>query len=178
MMDIETVTNCEEVELYQNGKVMGRHKTADFSNNTIVWHLPYGRGTLTAKGYNGGKEVCEHSIHTTTGITGLTAEPDRGTLKADGQDLSHITITLRDDAGHRVQVDERTVKVKVSGDGRLLAVDSGELRVPTDSFDRDEVLTQYGRALAVVQSTRKAGVIHIEVLCDGLPTQSLDIPTR
>ena len=66
----------------------------------------------------------------------------------------------------------------MSGDGRLLAVDSGELRVPTDSFDRDEVLTQYGRALAVVQSTRKAGVIRVEVTCDGLPTQTLEITTR
>lgn len=178
MMDIETVTNCEEVELYQNDRLMGRHKTSDFTNNTIIWHLPYSPGSLTAKGYIAGKEVCEHSIYSTTETVGLTAEPDRRELKADGQDLSHITITLRDEAGHRVQVDERTVKVRVSGDGRLLAVDSGELRVPTDSFDRDEVLTQYGRALAVVQSTRKAGVIRVEVTCDGLPTQTLEITTR
>ena len=108
----------------------------------------------------------------------MTAEPDREALKADGQDLSHITITLRDAAGHRVQVDERTVKVRVSGEGRLLAVDSGELRVPTDSFDRDEVLTQYGRALAIIQSTRKTGVIRVEISCDGLPTQTLEITTR
>lgn len=178
MMEIESVTNCEEVELYQNGRLMGRHKTADFKNNTIIWNLPYCTGSLTAKGINGGEVVCEHSIYSTTEITEMTAQPDRTAIKADGQDLSHITIALVDKDGHRVQVDDRIVKVKVSGDGRLLAVDSGELRVPTESFDRDEVLTQYGRALAVVQSSRKAGTIYVDITCEGLPSQHLEISTR
>ena len=133
---------------------------------------------MTAKGFIAGEEVCTYSIYSTTEITALTAEPDRTVLKADGQDLSHIVLTLRDAAGHRVQVDERTVKVRVTGAGRLLAVDSGELRVPTDSFARDEVLTQYGRALAIVQSAREPGVIHVEVSCVGLPPQTLEIPVR
>ena len=32
-------------------------KTADFTNNTIIWNIPYRPGTLEAKGYNDGKEV-------------------------------------------------------------------------------------------------------------------------
>ena len=178
MMDIETVTNCDEVELYQNDRLMGRHKTSDFANNTIIWHLPYSPGSLTARGYINGEMVCEHSIYSTTEIVSFTSEPDRIEICADGQDLSHIVVTLRDKDGHRVQVDEKLVKVKVTGDGRLMAVDSGELRVPTDSFDRDEVLTQYGRALVVVQSTRKSGVIHVEISVDGLKSQKIDIVTR
>ena len=178
MMDVETVTNCEEVELYKDDKIMGRHKTSDFKNNTIMWHLPYSRGRLTAKGYNGGELVCEDNIYTTTEITSFTAEPDREILMADGQDLSHITVTVVDAEGHRVQVDERLVKVTVSGEGRLLAVDSGELRVPTDSFDRNEVLTQFGRALVVVQSSRISGTITVEISVDGVGSKTLILSSR
>ena len=178
MMDIETVTNCEEVELYQNGRVMGRHKTADYPNNTILWHLPYGPGSLTAKAYIGGEVVAEHSIFTTRGIAGFRAESDRSQLKADGQDLAHIVITLTDPDGHRVQVEERQVRVSVEGDGRLLALDNGELRVAGDSFARDAVPTQFGRALAIVQAGRHGGSITVTVRIDGLGESQLEIPVR
>ena len=178
IMDIETVTNCDEVELYQNDRLMGRHKTADFDNNTIMWHLPYSPGTLTAKGYINGNLECESSIHTTYEIVDFSVEPDRAILKADGQDLSHIVVTLLDKNGHRVQVDERVVHVEVSGQGSLKAVDSGELRVSSDSFDRDEVLTQFGRVLAIVQSHRQPGKITIKVTEEEVGSKTIEIQTK
>ena len=50
VMEIRTTTNCESVELFLNGNSMGRHKTANFTNNTIVWYLPYNPGNWKLKG--------------------------------------------------------------------------------------------------------------------------------
>ncbi|MFR5758239.1 MAG: DUF4982 domain-containing protein [Bacteroides cellulosilyticus] len=63
-MEIRTTTNCESVELFLNGNSMGRHKTANFTNNTIVWYLPYNPGKLEAKGYNGETEVASYRLIT------------------------------------------------------------------------------------------------------------------
>ncbi len=177
MMDIETVTNCEEVELYHNGKKMGRHKTADFTNNTIIWHIPYNPGTLTAKGYDDNELVAEYTICTTDEIVDFIIEPDRTVLDADGQDLSHMTVTLVDKNGNRVQNDDRMVYVSVQGKGRLLAVDSGELRVE-DSFDRESVKTQYGRALAIVQSLRDSGSMTVTITVEGLGIKQVNLSSK
>lgn len=72
-----------------------------------------------------------------------------------------------------MQNDERTVKVRVEGGATLMAVDSGELRVPADSFDRNEVLTQYGRALAVVRTTRDSNPATVTVSVEGLGTKTV-----
>ena len=80
-----------------NGKSMGKQKTADFTNNTIIWNIPYRPGTLEAKGYNDGKEVAAYQLATSKDTDSLTLTPDRTMIKADGQDLSHIAIQLYDD---------------------------------------------------------------------------------
>ena len=177
VIEIRTITNCEEVELFFDGKLMGRKKTADFDNNTILWYLPYKHGKLEAVGYNGGKEACRHALVNTGGTTQAAVTPDRATIKADGQDLSHITVELRDKDGNLVQTDDRRVTVTVEGEGRLRGVDNGDVRrekcAVTNSLD-----TYFGRALIVVQSTRKAGRIRVTVNVEGVDTPyTVDLTT-
>ena len=177
VIEIRTITNCEEVELFFDGKLMGRKKTADFDNNTILWYLPYKHGKLEAVGYNGGKEACRHALVNTGGTTQAAVTPDRAIIKADGQDLSHITVELRDKDGNLVQTDDRRVTVTVEGEGRLRGVDNGDVRrekcAVTNSLD-----TYFGRALIVVQSTRKAGRIRVTVNVEGVDTPyTVDLTT-
>ena len=87
-------------------------------------------------------------------------------------------MTLVDDRGHRVQIDEREVSVSVKGEGRLLAVDSGELRVESDSFARSMVKTQFGRALAIVQSGRRPGTITVTVSVQGVGIKEYTLESR
>ena len=145
---------------------MGRERAANYTNNTIVWNIPYTPGTLLAKGYNQGKEVAKWEIKTAGVPASLKAEADRMEIAADGQDLSHISLTLVDKNGVKVQTDNRRISVKVSGEGRLKALDTGDLRV--DSFCRDNVLTYFGQALLTVQSTRKAGNIRADIQVEGI----------
>lgn len=166
VMEIRTTTNCESVELFLNGNSMGRHKTANFTNNTIVWHLPYNPGKLEAKGYNGETEVANYKLVTSGEVKAAIAIADRTELKADGQDLSHIAIHLLDKDGKRVQTDDRDIIVTVKGEGKLLGLDNGDLR--RESFAGNTLKTYFGNMLAIVQSTRKAGKISIHIAVEGV----------
>lgn len=164
-----TTTNCEEVELFFNGKSMGKQKTNDFTNNTIMWNIPYHPGNVTAKGFIDGKEVASYSIETSKKTDYLTLVPDRTIIKADGQDLSHITVQLYDEDGKPVQTDDKRLKVTVEGEGRLMGVDNGDLR-KRKTFSGNISKTYFGKALIIVQSQRKAGDIKVNVQMEGTDT--------
>jgi len=166
IMEVLTTTNCETVELYLNDRLMGRQQTSDFPNHTILWNVPYIHGTLIAKGYNDGKEVAQDSIKTSQNAHHLTLAVDRKTIKADGQDLSYISIHLEDANGNFVQTDDRLLTVTVEGEGKFLGMDNGDLR-RMDSFAGNQLKTYFGRALAIVQSTRNQGQIKVNVSMEG-----------
>ncbi len=52
MISINAFSNCEEVELFLNGKSLGNKKMADFQNRTITWEIPFENGTLKAVARN------------------------------------------------------------------------------------------------------------------------------
>ena len=167
VMEIRTTTNCESIELYLDDKLMGKQETANFTNNTIVWYLPYNPGKLEAKGYNGDKEVAHYQLVTSKNAANAIINADRTKIKADGQDLSHITINLIDSDGNPVQTDDRKVTVKIEGDGKFLGIDNGDLR-RQKSFASNELNTYFGKALVVVQSTRKAGKMKVYMTVEGI----------
>ena len=53
---VAVYTNCEETELFLNGKSLGKQDTSNFKKG--LWKVKYTKGCLLAKGYIGGKEVC------------------------------------------------------------------------------------------------------------------------
>lgn len=164
IMEVRTVTNCETVRMYKDGNLMGEHRTSDFTNNTIVWYLPYSPGTLEAVGYNDGHEAARYKLITATETTQAHIHVDRTILKADGQDLSHIEITLLDQTGNPVQTDDREVTVTLEGCGRFLGIDNGDLR-RNRTFAGNKLNTYFGKALVVVQSSRTPGpiILHIHI---------------
>lgn len=167
IMEIQTITNCETVELFFNDKSMGKSKTADFTNHTIVWYLPYQPGKLEAKGYNGSEEVASYTVVTSGKTASAVIKADREELKADGQDVSHIAVLLEDEAGNPVQTDDRMLTVSVEGEGRFLGIDNGDLR-REKTFAVNELKTYFGKAQIVVQSTRRPGQMQITVRMEGV----------
>ena len=166
VIQVCTITNCESVEIFLNGKSMGKQNTADFPNNTIIWNIPYRPGVVTAKGYNGGKEAAAFRLETSLGTDSMTLTPDRSIIAADGQDVSHITVQLYDKNGKPVQTDDRELTVTVEGDGKFMGIDSGDLRRKR-TFNTNRLKTYFGKALIVVQSLRKAGQMTVKVEMEG-----------
>ena len=178
IMEIRTTTNCESVELYFNDKLMGKQNTTDFTNNTIVWYLPYIPGKLEAKGFNGDKEVAQFQLVTSKETNKAVVAADRTTIKADGQDLSHIAVELVDEDGNPVQTDDRKITVTVEGEGKFLGIDNGDLR-REKSFAGNELKTYFGKALVIVQSNRKPGKMKINLTVQGVESPyTVEIQSR
>ncbi len=174
VIQVHTTSNCENVELWLNDKSFGRRNTSDYSNNTIVWNVPYQEGTIEAKGYINGKEVAEYELTTSGKAAKLILSSDRDQLAADGQDLAHLTIKLVDEQGNQVQDSDQVITVEVLGNGKLLGLDNGDLR-RIESYKGNRIKTYFGKALAIVQSDRQQGEIKISVTCNVLPKTELII---
>lgn len=177
VLEIQTITNCEEVELYVNNDLIDRRKTADYSNNTIKWRAPYHKGKILAKGFNNGHEVATFELKTSGSPSRIELTADKQTINADGQDLSHVTVHLLDENGVLVPNDDREITVTVEGAGRLVALDNGDLR-DSGIQKRPNKPTYFGKALAVIQSLRDEGLITIKVKAEGIPESQIRISSK
>ena len=166
VMQVFTTTNCEEVELIINDKVMGRKRTADFPNHTIEWNVPYRRGIVVAKAYNGDSLVAQHELRSTGKAERLALIPDRQTISADGYDLSYITVELQDKDGLRALNDDRMISVSFEGEGMLMGIETGNLR-REKSWSTTSLKSYFGRAMVVVRSSRKSGTMKVKLRMEG-----------
>lgn len=173
VLQLQTPSNCDEVILIDaKGKRYGPRKPKDYLNNTIIWNQPYRPGKVVVIGYKNGLEVCRDSIQTSKEKAScFTLKADREILKADGQDLSHISLALYDDKGIPVRIDDRNITVSVEGCGRLMGIDSGEMR-REERFNSHTLPTYMGCAQIVIQSGRNKGEIKVNVNVEGLGSQN------
>ena len=129
-VSLYTFTNCDEVELLLNGKLLGRKKnpTDTKQRNQIRWNdIPYHKGRLEAVGYQRGKVVARHTLETTGKAVRLLAEPDNTHWRADGQDLQHIRVTAVDAKGRRVRTCQDDLQFDMEGDAHIVAVTNGDI---------------------------------------------------
>lgn len=167
VLEVQTITNCDSVAMWQDGKLMGVKARKDFPNSTIIWNIPYHSVRLTAKGINGRDTVATYHLATAGNAATLEAIADRTELHADGQDLSYIQLRLLDKDGTLVQHQSRHITAEIDGEGRLVALINSDLR-RTTPFTSKEDNTYFGRAMAIVQSTRKAGTIRLKIKAEGV----------
>ena len=174
IIEVQTITNCDCVELWINNASFGKRCTSDFSNNTIVWHVPYRTGKIEARGYNKGVEVSKFELSSSGKLARIELSADRTNLLADGQDLSHITINLVDNNGIPVPDSDKLLTVEVTGNGKFLGIDNGDLR-RIETFSGNKLTTYFGKALMIIQSIRKAGEINVKVSAEDLPQANIKL---
>jgi beta-galactosidase len=177
VLHLQTITNCEEVELWVNRTSMGRRKLSDYPNNTINWRTAYSPGKITAKGYNKGEEVISYELTTAGKPAKIELVADSPVIEANGQDLSHVTVRLLDENGVVVPNDDRIVTFTVEGQGKLIGLDNGDLR-SNESFKGNTRTTYFGKALAIIQSTRTKGVIRLKARTDGMSEAVVTITSK
>lgn len=177
MIDVAVMTTGASCELLLNGESLGC-KAVDRRNpeNCLpMWHVPFQPGELKARAYNAAGELIAEDVRYTSGESAkLVLEAEDATLLADGEDMTFVTISMVDAAGHPVENAVDRVHVKVSG-GVLLGLDNG------DSTDCEGYKTSTrrlfsGRLLAIVGAGTSAGTARVEVSSPDKETAVLDIP--
>ena len=176
VIPIHTPSNCEEVILIDpRGKKYGPLRPDDYANNTIIWNQPYRPGKVTVIGYNDGIEVCSDSIMTTgSKAESFVVSSDCTQLKADGQDIAHLSLQLIDEKGLPIKVDDRLISVHVEGCGRLLGINNGDVR-RSFKLNSDKLPTFQGKGQIIIQSGKTKGTIKVKVNVEGLGQQELSL---
>ena len=116
--------NCEEVELFLNDKSLGRKPMPKLSH--IQWDVNYQPGTLLARGYKADKEIITDKVETTDDPAVIRMIPNRDSIKADGEDVSVITIQVEDDKGRVVPTAGNEISFALQGPGKILGVGNGD----------------------------------------------------
>ena len=172
--EVSVYSSCEEVELFLNNKSLGKKKTDRSTEFMALWKVPWQAGELKATGYHAGKPV-NTSILSTAGepnLIRLTA--DRTEIKADGQDLSFITVELTDEKGIRNPKAENRVKFEIEGPGTIAGVGNAN-PVSTESYVLPERKAWQGKCLVIIKSENQPGEIHLKVTSGVLITGEITI---
>jgi beta-galactosidase len=136
-------TNCEEVELFVNGKTAGRRQVPkDFH---AEWKVTYTPGKLEAFGYIGGKKVVTDIVQTTGEGKRIQLQPHKLEIKADGEDLSVITVMELDSKNRFVPDANDEVVFTVQGPAKIIGVGNGD----PSSLEADKYVEQ----VSVVNTT-------------------------
>lgn len=180
MIDIPVITNCQEAELFLNGRSLGRREIVryDYERCVPVWKLPFTPGEIRAVGYDSdGNAVCE-DIHVTPGETDhLVMTCEDPYLLSDGWDLVFVAVSAADKTGNPVENARDRVRISVSGGGRLLGTDNGDSADP-DSYKADCRRLFSGRLLLIIASNGKQEDVSVCLTRTNGNTDRLTIPVR
>jgi beta-galactosidase len=163
-------TNCDEAELWINGKLLGRRRPADFENNIIEWTFEYAEGELKTIGYRGGNEVCSYTLKTAGAAKRLLLVPDK-TVLASG-DIALIALTLADEQGLPCPHEEALVEFALTGDGEILGACSPDITSAL-GFRLPKTYTADGMAQVIIRAGACAGGLELTAYSERLQTAAL-----
>lgn len=168
--------NADEVELFLNGKSVGiKKKMGDDLH--IMWRLPFEPGTLKAISRKNGKIVKQTTV-TTAGIAAkLKLTPDRKTIKADGDDLSFVTVEITDKNGILSPKANNEIHFSLKGNGKIVGVCSGD-PVSHESYKGSKHTALNGKCLVVIKASNKAEKLELTASANGLQSSSTIILTK
>jgi beta-galactosidase len=177
IMEVNVYSSCEQVELFLNDKSLGKKPTNRTTKYTAAWQVPYQPGTLKAVGYNRKKQVSASELKTTGDPVLIKLSADRSKIKADGQDLSYVTVELTDANGIRNPKAENLITFSIDGPGTIAAVGNAN-PVSIESCQLQQRKAWHGKCLVIVKSEAGRGKINLQASASGLKTASLEIETR
>ncbi len=175
-VDVWAYFNTDEVELFLNGKSLGaKRKTGDDLH--VMWRLSFEPGSLTAVARTGGKIVLTKEVRTAGKPAKIILTPDRKVIKADGSDLSFVTVKVVDANGDLVPGADNLIKFQVDGAGFIAGVDNGS-QISHEPFKADYRKAFHGKCLAILQSNGRSGKIRLKATSDGLAIAEVMIEAK
>ena len=191
-------TDYPTAELFVNGKSQGRitkTPTSRLDRYRLRWNdVKYEPGEIKVVVYDeqgnpAGKQIVRtagkpaklqldawtaHSAHCPT----VSPSQELPSLKADGEDLAFITVSLTDAAGTLVPDASDQLTFEVTGAGAFEAVCNGDA-TSLESFTLPTMRLFNGQLIVIVRSTKQAGTITLRVTDKQLQlSQTIDIQTQ
>src|SRR6476659_2967218 len=176
-IDVWVNTNADNVELFLNGKSLGKKDMP--RNSHLQWVVNYEPGTLEAVAYKKGKRITT-KVETTGQASEVVVTPYKTTMLADGKDAAVINITAVDKQGSEVPDANNLVTFSLNGDAKIIGLGNGDpsSHEPDKIFDGNWQRHLFnGKCQVIIQAGKTPGAIRFEAKSEGLYTGSTDIFT-
>lgn len=177
-IDVWCFSNCDSIELLLNGKSLGT-KVMEHDSH-LEWTVNYEPGTLEARGWRDGKILVDKE-ETTGRPVAIRLTPDRDTIRANGEDVSVVEVTVVDSLGRAVPTADDLIHFQAEGDGSIIGVGNGDPschepdKYPDGGYQRKLF---NGKCEVIILSNRKPGEIRLQATGYGLRDATLRIETR
>ncbi len=151
--DVKVFSNCDEVKLYLNNKLIASQSPDQNENTTKLSHAPFTfnvgsfkAGTLRAEGYIAGEKVASTAVSTASQPKQLKMWTDAGDCAAEAgcKDVVFLYIAAADKKGNICYSFTDPIEVRV--DDKVMVINP------------DEIITEAGIATALLQIGDVSGV--------------------
>ena len=175
-IQVEVYSKYPKVQLYMNNKLIGEQTTTRDQQFKATFKVSYSIGQLKAVGMENGKEIDSIVLQTAGDAAKIKLTADRKEIRANGQDLSYITVEITDKDGIIQPNAANRLNFKIDGPGVIVGVDNANIK-DTDPYVGNTRKAWKGRALVVIKSTRNAGDIKLTVESPILDETAINIKT-
>jgi len=160
-------TDYPTAELFVNGKSQGRitkSDTARLDRFRLRWrNVVYQPGELKVVVYDEkGNKAGQQVIKTAGKPKRLLLEPERKTIKADGNDLAYVTVSLVDKNGTLCPDAANKLEFTVTGAGAYKAACNGDA-TSLEPFTQPQMSLFHGQLVVVCQAGKQPGVMTLTV---------------
>jgi beta-galactosidase len=172
---VHVFTSGDEAELLVNGKSLGRKKKEKYEYRLRWDDVRYEPGELKVVAFKAGKEWAVDVVQSAGAPARLNATADREEIRADGLDLSFVTVRVTDQNGVLAPRANDRIKFTIDGPGDIVATDNGD---PTsfESFQSPQRNAFNGLCLVIVRPRRgQPGTITLRAESDSLQSASLSL---
>lgn len=167
-------TNCEEAELFLNGKSLGSQNTKDFAHGE--WFVGFKPGTLCVKAKNGGKVVCSDEKTTSGKAEKLSLVLENKTEFANGRDVALLSCFCIDAFGNEVYDADAFVKFYTNELGSVIATDSDVCDHTAPHVPERKM--RAGRISVAVRVGSQKGILKVYAESSGFPLAVKDIELK
>lgn len=175
-------TSFDSAELFLNGKSLGiqrKNNSSPQNRYRLMWmDVKYQPGTLKVVAFDHeGNPAAATEVKTAGKPYQIVLDSDVQTLKANGEDLAFVTVSVVDKNGIPCPRATNQLQFEVTGKGTYRAACNGDA-TSLELFHLPTMKLFSGKLVVLVQSTTQAGAIKLKVKGEGLKAATLKIPSE
>jgi beta-galactosidase len=162
---ISCFTNCDEAELFLNGKPLG--KKQEVGKHILNWDITYEPGELSVKGYNKGRPVTTCKLVTAGEPYAIKISEQQ---PAGKNGLHQVIAEIVDKQGNLVYGADNEVTVSIKGNAELLGLENGDY-LSHEAYQSASRKIYHGKLLAYIQPKSNASKFTVTFSSPGLTSQ-------
>jgi beta-galactosidase len=170
---VEIFSNCEQVELFLNGKSLGS-KPLPGDAFPRAWQVPFQPGLIKALARNQGRVVATHELRTAAKPAKILLTAERPRLAPTWDDVAYVKASVVDDSGALIPNANDLIHFSLTGPGVIAAVDSGD-NSSHEAFQASERRAFNGVCFAILRAKAPSGRLTLTACAPGLKPASTTI---